>query len=220
MLVSSDTRRAFDLSRESPKTRERYGLPDRDDRSVGARKFGGLPHLGQSMLMARRLIEAGVRLVTVCTGRRADQAWDTHRQHYPLLKKSILPYADGAFSALLEDMEERGLLEETLVVAMGEFGRTPRLGQITSSAGADKAGRDHWPHCYTVFMAGGPICPGAVYGASDKFAAYPARDPVTPEDIIATIYHALGIDHETRFVDRFGQPHAVSLGEPIAKLFG
>jgi len=220
LLSSPRARNAFDVSRESPKTRERYGLPDRVDRSVKARKFGGLPHLGQCMLMARRLIEAGVRLVTVCTGRRSDQSWDTHRDHFPLLKRSILPYADRAFSALLEDMEQRGLLEETLVVAMGEFGRTPRLGQITSMAGADKAGRDHWPHCYTVFLAGGPICPGAIYGASDKIAAYPARDPVTPEDITATIYRALGIEPETRIRDQFGQPQSVSLGEPITALFG
>ncbi|MCH7728296.1 MAG: DUF1501 domain-containing protein, partial [Planctomycetes bacterium] len=150
LLGSPAARRAFDVRRESAKTRARYGLPDRVDRSVEARKFGGLPHLGQCMLMARRLIEAGVRLVTVCTGRRIDQTWDTHRDHFPLLKRSILPYVDRAFSALLEDMDERGLLDETLVVAMGEFGRTPKLGQITSGAGADKAGRDHWPDCYTV----------------------------------------------------------------------
>ena len=115
------------------------------------------------MLLARRLIESGVRLVTVCTGRRFDQAWDTHRQHFPLLKRSLLPYTDRAFSALLEDLHQRGLLETTLVVALGEFGRTPRLGQITSGAGADAAGRDHWPHCYTVLMAGGGIRGGAVH---------------------------------------------------------
>jgi uncharacterized protein (DUF1501 family) len=101
------------------------------------------------------LIEAGVRLVTVVTGRRIDQAWDTHRDHFPLLKQSLLPPFDRGFSALLEDMQERGLLDETLVVAMGEFGRTPKLGYVTSSAGAAKNGRDHWPHCYTVLFAGG-----------------------------------------------------------------
>ncbi|MGE5193150.1 MAG: DUF1501 domain-containing protein [Deltaproteobacteria bacterium] len=220
LLAGDETRKAFDLSREPAAVRERYGLPDRVDRSVEARKFGGLPHLGQCMLLARRLIEAGVRLVTVCTGRRIDQSWDTHRQHFPLLKKSLLPYADRAFSALLEDLAERGLLDETLVVAMGEFGRTPKLGQITSGAGADAAGRDHWPHCYTVLMAGGGICPGMVYGASDAFAAYPKSNAVTPEDIAATIYHALGIPPETVIYDSLDRPHVVALGTPIGELFG
>ena len=215
LLSSQTTRRAFDLERESDATRRRYGLPDREDRSVGARKFGGLPHLGQSMLLARRLIESGVRLVTVCTGRRYDQSWDTHRQHFPLLKRSLVPYADRAFSALLEDLEQRGMLEETLVVAMGEFGRTPRLGQITSGAGADRAGRDHWPHCYTVMFAGGPLKRGLVHGSSDSIGAYPASHPVTPEDIAATIYHALGVDLETRIRDQLGRPHTLVSGTPI-----
>jgi len=218
LLSSAETRRAFDLSRETPATRERYGLPDRADRSVEARQFGGLPHLGQCMLLARRLVEAGVRLVTVCTGRRFDQSWDTHRQHFPLLKRSLLPYADRAFSALLEDLAQRGLLEETLVVALGEFGRTPRLGQITSGAGADAAGRDHWPYCYTVLFAGAGIKPGIVHGASDRFAAYPKSNPVTPEDIAATIYQALGIPPETTFLDPFARPHAVAQGRAIREI--
>jgi hypothetical protein len=215
LLSSSSAHRAFDLHRESPKTRERYGLPDREDRSVPARKFGGLPHLGQCMLAARRLIEAGVRLVTVCTGRRIDQSWDGHREHFPLLKRSLLPYTDRAFSALLEDMDERGLLDETLVIAMGEFGRTPKMGQITSGAGATPAGRDHWPYCYSVLLAGAGIKAGTLHGASDQFAAYPARDPCTPEDIAATIYHILGIEAETRIYDQLHRPHSVALGEPI-----
>ncbi|HVU89133.1 MAG TPA: DUF1501 domain-containing protein [Pirellulales bacterium] len=220
LLSTSATRRAFDLEQEPARVRERYGLPDREDRSVEARKFGGLPHLGQCMLLARRLIESGVPLVTVCTGRRFDQAWDTHRQHFPLLKKSLLPYADRAFAALLADLAERGLLDSTLVVAMGEFGRTPKLGQITSGAGADARGRDHWPHCYTVLMAGGGIHAGAIYGSSDAHAAYPRSDAVTPEDIAATIYQALGIPPETQLVDPLGRPHAVALGRPINALFG
>lgn len=219
LLGSARTRRAFDLSQESSATRERYGLPDRVDRSVEARKFGGLPHLGQCLLMSRRLIEAGVRLVTVCSGRKYDQAWDTHRDHFPLLKKSLIPYLDRGFSALLEDLSERGLLQETLVVAMGEFGRTPKLGQITSGAGADAGGRDHWPHCYTVLLAGGGIRGGIVFGASDRFAAYPARNPVTPEDIAATIYQALGIPPESRILDSLNRPHTVALGNPIFDLF-
>ena len=218
LLSSNAAHRAFQLSEESPKTRERYGLPDRTDRSVEARKFGGLPHLGQCMLTARRLIEAGVRLVTVCTGRRIDQSWDTHRDHYPLLKRSLLPYTDRAFSALLEDLDERGLLDETLVVAMGEFGRTPRLGQITSGAGATPAGRDHWPHCYSVLMAGAGIQAGTLYGASDQHAAYPADSPCIPEDIAATIYHILGIPSETRIHDQLHRPHSVALGEVLTAL--
>ncbi|HVW01969.1 MAG TPA: DUF1501 domain-containing protein, partial [Planctomycetaceae bacterium] len=103
---------------------------------------------------------------------------------------------------------------------MGEFGRTPKLGQITSSAGADAAGRDHWPHCYTVLMAGGGIRGGAIVGASDRFAGYPERDPVTPEDVAATIYHALGIPPETRIYDALNRPHSVALGDPILSLFG
>ncbi len=220
LLATAKTRDAFDLSKEPVAVRERYGFPDRVDRSVEARKFGGLPHLGQCLLLTRRLIEAGVRLVTVCTGRRIDQTWDGHRQHFDLLRKSLLPYFDRAFSALLDDMSQRGMLEETLLVAMGEFGRTPKVGQITSSAGATPAGRDHWPHCYTVLMAGGGIRPGMVYGSSDEFAAYPASNPVTPEDIAATIYHALGIDPETRISDPLGRPHFVAIGEPILPLFG
>jgi hypothetical protein len=220
LLATSKAREAFDLHHEPEAVRIRYGLPDRVDRSVEARKFGGLPHLGQCLLLARRLIEAGVRLVTVCTGRRIDQTWDGHREHFALLRKSILPYFDRAFSALLEDLAARGLLAETLVVAMGEFGRTPRLGQVTSGAGATAAGRDHWPHCYTVLLGGAGIRGGAVYGASDAFAAYPAHNPATPEDIAATIYYALGIDPEMRIEDPFQRPHAVALGEPIVDLFG
>ena len=219
LLSTAEARRAFDLGREPDSVRERYGLPDRKDRSVEARKFGGLPHTGQCLLMARRLIEAGVRLVTVCSGRRIDQAWDTHRDHFPLLKKSLIPYTDQAFSALLQDMADRGLLDETLVVAMGEFGRTPKVGQITSSAGADKGGRDHWPNCYTVLMAGAGVRGGAVYGASDRHAAYPIENPVTPEDIAATIYWALGIDPDTQIRDQLSRPHAVALGKPITALF-
>ena len=132
------------------------------------------------------------------------------------MKRSILPYFDRGFSALIADLHERGLLDETLVVAVGEFGRTPRVGQITSDAGADKGGRDHWPHCYTALFAGGGMPAGAVYGASDGHAAHPSRDPVTPEDIAATVYKALGLDPETTFVhDTLNRPFALSTGTPI-----
>jgi hypothetical protein len=220
LIASPEARRAFDLSQEPAAVRERYGLDPTNKRNKEARQFGGLPHLGQCLLLARRLIEAGVRVVTVCTGARYDQSWDTHRQHFPLLRRSLLPMFDRGFSALLEDMHRRGLLDETLVVAMGEFGRTPKVGQITSSAGADKGGRDHWPHCYTVLFAGGGLPAGAIYGASDKDAAYPARDPVTPHDIAATVYQALGIAPETPIRDPFDRPHFLSTGMPIRALVG
>jgi hypothetical protein len=221
LIASPEARQAFDLSKEPQAVRERYGLDPSNPRKKEARQFGGLPHLGQSLLLTRRLIEAGVRLVTVCSGARYDQTWDTHRDHFPLLKRSILPMFDRGFSALLADLHERGLLDETLVVAMGEFGRTPKVGQITSSAGADKGGRDHWPHCYTVMFAGGGMPAGAIYGASDSHAAHPARDPVTPQDIAATIYHALGLDPATTFVhDALGRPYALSSGTPIKALVG
>ena len=135
MVTSPRVRQAFDLSREPARVRERYGFDHAADRSLEARQFGGLPHLGQTMLLARRLIEAGVRLVTVITGRHYDQAWDTHRNHHGLLRRSLCPMFDRATSALLEDLAVRGLLDETLVVLMGEFGRTPRLGYVTSSRG-------------------------------------------------------------------------------------
>ncbi|MGE0374169.1 MAG: DUF1501 domain-containing protein [Planctomycetaceae bacterium] len=218
LIQSPRTREAFDLSQEPAELRARYGLPFTDDRTREVRKFGGLPHLGQCCLLARRLIESGVRFVTLCTGRRIEQTWDGHRQHFDLLRKSILPYFDRAFSTLLADMHDRGLLEETLVVVMGEFGRTPKIGQVTSSAGATSAGRDHWPHCYTVMLGGAGIRGGYVHGSSDKEAAYPASNPVTPEDIAATIYHALGIDPSTTITDPLNRPHHLALGNPIAEV--
>jgi hypothetical protein len=218
LISSGEAVRAFDLSREPAAVRERYGLDPDNPRTKEARQFGGLPHLGQCLLLTRRLIEAGVRVVTVCTGARYDQAWDTHRQHFPLLKRSLLPMFDRGFSALLQDLHQRGLLDDTLVVAMGEFGRTPKVGQITSKAGADKGGRDHWPHCYTVLLAGGGLPAGAIFGASDAHAAYPARDAVTPPDITATIYRALGLDPDTTIRDPFGQPHVLCRGTPIRAL--
>ncbi len=220
ILGSSAVRLAFDLAQEKDSVRERYGFDLAADRKKLAREFGGVPHLGQSMLLARRLVEAGVRLVTVCAGRRYCQAWDTHRQHFPLMKKSLLPMTDRAFSALLDDLHQRGLLEETLVVAMGEFGRTPRVGQITSEAGADKGGRDHWPHCYTVLFAGAGITGGAVHGESDRHAAFPQKDPVGPEDIAATIYSVMGLDPAMEIRDHLDRPMPLALGRPIEGISG
>ena len=218
LIRSPHARRAFDLSQEPMHVRERYGMDRGSDRDLEARQFGGLPHLGQCLLLTRRLIEAGVRLVTVCTGRRLDQAWDTHRDHFPLLKRSLCPPFDQAFSALLEDMAQRGLLEETLVVGLGEFGRTPKLGYVTSGAGAAPDGRDHWPYCYTALFAGAGISGGALVGSSDRQGAFPSQDPVSPEDIAATIYAALGIDGATEIHDNLSRPHTLCPGRPIRAL--
>jgi hypothetical protein len=219
IIASPETRRAFDLSSEPAKLRERYGTDPGSDRGIEARKFGGLPHIGQTFLLARRLIEAGVRLVTVMTGRRIDQAWDTHRDHFGLMRKSLCPPFDGALSALIADMDTRGLLKETLVVVMGEFGRTPKIGFVTSGAGAAKNnGRDHWPYCYTVLFAGAGVPGGAIYGSSDRTAAYPSENPVGPEDIAATIYEALGIDLALELRDGQDKPYTLCTGKPIAAL--
>jgi len=221
LISSPEARRAFDLSEEPEWLRERYGRDPDNPRTKQARQFGGLPHLGQCALLARRLIESGVRVVTLCTGARYDQTWDTHRDHFPLLKRSILPMFDRAFSALIEDLHVRGLLDETLVVAMGEFGRTPKVGQITSDAGADANGRDHWPHCYSALFAGGGVPAGSILGASDRFGAEPAELPVTPQDVAATIYELMGIPHDTLLRDpKADRPHNLTDGEPIRPLLG
>ncbi len=219
VITSPETRRAFDLSSEPLRVRERYGKDPGTDRGLEARKFGGLPHIGQTFLLARRLVESGVRLVTVMTGRRIDQAWDTHRDHFGLMRKALCPPFDQALSALITDLHERGLLEETLVVLMGEFGRTPKIGDVTSGAGAAKNnGRDHWPYCYTVLFAGGGIPGGAIYGSSDRIAAYPRENPVGPEDVAATIYAAMGLDPQMELRDNLDRPYTLCSGEPIAAL--
>jgi hypothetical protein len=221
IITSPETRRAFDLGREPAAVRDRYGTDPGSDRSIEARKFGGLPHIGQTFLLARRLIEAGVRLVTVMTGRRIDQAWDTHRDHFGLMRKALCPPFDRALSALMSDMHARGLLKDTLVVVMGEFGRTPKIGQVTSGAGAAKDnGRDHWPYCYTVLFAGAGVPGGAVYGSSDQTAAYPKENPVTPEDVAATIYEAMGIDPALEIRDAQDKPYTLCTGTPIRAVLG
>jgi arylsulfatase A-like enzyme len=142
--------------------------------------------------------------------------WDTHNRNFIDLKTRLMPAADQAFSALLDDLEARGLLDETLVVWTGEFGRTPRVGQsVVGGAGAGRDGRDHWPHCFSTVMAGAGIRGGVVHGASDRWAAHPALDPVTPADVVATVYHALGVDPMTELRDALGRPQALCLGQPI-----
>jgi hypothetical protein len=195
LVTTPAARRAFDLSQENPRLRDRYGWSA----------------FGQGLLLARRLVEAGVGLVTV-NWARDDAFWDTHANNFRQLKTDLLPRFDLGFSALLSDLEDRGLLDDTLVICLGEFGRTPRINA--------QAGRDHWAACNTVVLAGGGIRGGQVHGASDRWAAVPASAPVTPEDLAATLYHALGIDPHTPIWDRLNRPLPLSSGNPLVSLFG
>jgi len=196
-LISSDAaRRAFDLSQESAMVRDRYGRNRH----------------GQSVLLARRLVEAGVRLVLVNDAEENGQnkVWDTHSNGFQTMR-SHLPQMDSALSSLLQDLQDRGLLESTLVVWMGEFGRSPRVDR--------NGGRDHWPDVYSLVMAGGGICGGYVHGSSDSHAAYPRENPVSPEEIHATIYRALGIPENTHLHDNVGRPMALYSARPIQGMF-
>ena len=197
LLRSEKVRQAFNLACEPAALRERYGRHK----------------LGQSLLLARRLVESGVRFVNVNDKVRNGQLenWDSHENNFGRLKTDLVPPADQGFSALIEDLDTRGLLDSTLVVAMGEFGRTPQINK--------SAGRDHWPDCYSVVLAGGGIRGGSIHGSSDKIGAYPATDPVTPGDLAATLFWRLGIDPTTEVRDLTGRPYRVADGEPIRKLF-
>jgi hypothetical protein len=196
-LASARARAAFDISKESPHLRDKYGR-----------------HIhGQCLLMARRLVEFGVALVTVNWHDDGQNFWDTHGENFHHLKNRLMPPADQGFAALLDDLSDRGLLDSTLVVWVGEFGRTPR----TTNGGT---GREHWPRCYSAALAGGGVQGGQVYGASDKWAAYPARDPVSPDDLGATILHALGIDPQQQLRDALGRAMPINNGQPLTKLFG
>ena len=142
--------------------------------------------------------------------------WDTHNRNFIDLKTRLCPPADQAFSALLEDLQERGLLDETLVVWTGEMGRTPRVGQsVPGGAGAGRDGRDHWASVFTTVLAGGGIRGGVVHGSSDRYAAYPASNPTTPADLAATVYHCLGVDPHLTIYDRLGRPFELCEGTPI-----
>jgi hypothetical protein len=196
-LVSAEARAVFEIEREDPRLRDRYGR-----------------HIhGQCLLLARRLIEVGVGLVTVNWHDDGQNFWDTHGDNFNHLKNRLMPPADQAFSALLDDLDCRGLLDETLVVWVGEFGRTPRITKANS-------GREHWPHCYSAVLAGAGVRGGSVYGASDKWAAHPASDPVSPDDLGATILHALGVDPSTMVEDALNRPMRINEGTPVLRVFG
>ena len=193
LLGSTATSDAFDLDREPRKVRDSYGSAP----------------FAQNCLLARRLVEAGVPLVTLYSFGNRD--WDTHGNNFKDLKNTLLPPTDRGVSALLTDLDARGLLDETLVIWMGDMGRTPRVNK--------GAGRDHWSFCYSVVMAGGGIRGAQVYGSSDRSAAYPSTNPVSPADIAATIFHCLGIDTRAHMTDQQGRPLVVSSGMPIRALF-
>jgi hypothetical protein len=197
LLHSAEVRRAFHLASEDPRLRDRYGRTT----------------LGQSVLLARRLVEAGVRFVTVHDGQHNGQLanWDAHENVFGRLKNDLLPPADRALCALIHDLGSRGLLDETLVVVMGEFGRTPKIN--------GNAGRDHWPHCYSVLLAGGGIKGGICFGSSDRFGAYADSDPVSPADLAATLFWRFGIDPARELVDLTRRPYKLAEGRPLEQLF-
>ena len=187
LLLSGKVARAFDLKSEDPRLRDRYGR-----------------HMyGQSLLLARRLVAAGVPVVQVNMGRV--QTWDTHSANFKSLKDRLLPPTDQGVAALLDDLEVQGLLDETLVVVTGEFGRTPRIGSSTGNANT-RDGRDHWAAVFSAVFAGAGVRGGQTIGQSDQMGAYPASRPYTPADLAATIYRALGIDPDHEVRDRLGRP--------------
>jgi Protein of unknown function (DUF1501) len=197
LLHSAEVRRAFQLAPEDPRLRDRYGRTT----------------LGQSVLLARRLVQAGVRFVTVHDGQHNGQLanWDAHENVFGRLKNDLLPPADQAVAALIDDLSSRGLLDETLVIVMGEFGRTPKINGT--------AGRDHWPNCYSILLAGGGVRGEVVFGASDKFGAYPDSDPVSPADLAATLFWRFGIDPAREIIDLTNRPYKLADGQPLKMLF-
>jgi uncharacterized protein (DUF1501 family) len=213
LLESKVVREALDVEKEDRRTRDRYGWSD-GPVSVpgnGAEKGYARNMRGQNLLVARRFVEAGVPFINVYDFKQQGQNWDAHADNFKQHKNYLLPPAECALAALIEDLDERGLLDTTLVVAMGEFGRTPKINK--------QAGRDHWPDCYSILLAGGGIKSGHVHGASDKIGARVDRDPMTPGDLAATIFWAFGIDPETVIHDQSQRPHPVARGKPVLDLF-
>ncbi len=218
LLDSAALLRALGFNQEPAAIRDRYGYGPAP-LAVGAGGGGGngaeLAYArqmrGQNLLLARRLVEAGIPFVNVYDCRQQGQNWDAHFQVFNQHKTHLLPLADQSLSALIEDLDQRGLLDSTLIVAMGEFGRTP---QINGSGG-----RDHWPDCYTVLLAGGGVKGGFIHGSSDRIGAYPATDPVTPADLAATIFWRFGIDPASEVHDLTGRPWRIADGQPVTQVF-
>ncbi len=207
LVVSGRAREAFDLTREPEKLRERYGRNT----------------FGQCCLLARRLVEAGTRFVEVNWPKVANSdnhSWDTHAGLSYRIKNQAAPLLDAGLSTLLEDLDERGLLSETLVVAVGEFGRAPQRGVSTSGNENQDDGRDHWPYCYTAVIAGAGVKRGFVWGKSDKTASAPIENPVHPCDLLATIYYSLGIDPATIVYNHLNQPRELVKGEIVHGILG
>jgi hypothetical protein len=193
MLSSGTTARAFQIDLEPGSVRESYG------RNI----------YGQSVLLARRLIEAGTRVVTMSWAPDANATWDTHGDNFNRLRNTLLPQFDAAASSLISELAERGMLERTVVAVLGDFGRTPRIN--------DNAGRDHWNACYSILLAGGGFKEGLVFGESDRTGATPVDRPLSPADIIATVYHLLGVSPETSIYDALGRPHPLVPGGRIMR---
>lgn len=200
LLASQDIRRALDVTKADDKTQERYGKNS----------------FGWSLLMAYRLVESGVNLVQVNLGN--NEAWDTHGQAFTRLRDKLLPPTDRALSALLDDLHQNGLLDSTMIVMGGEFGRTPKISGLPDSY--TEPGRDHWGAVQTLFFAGGGVRGGNVIGSSDKIAAYPATNPQSPENMAASIYHALGIPETAAWRDDLDRPHHIYHGQSIPGLLG
>ncbi len=206
LITSGRARNAFDLSQESEQTRESYGRNT----------------FGQSCLLARRLVEAGTRVVEVIWPKVANSdnhSWDQHVQLSKRMKDQSAPMFDTGISGLIEDLDQRGMLEDTLLVVVGEFGRSPQRGVSTSGNANDADGRDHWPYCYTGLIAGAGIKRGLVYGESDKTASAPLENPVHPSELLATIYHSFGIDPETMVLNHLQQPRELVKAHAITEWF-
>jgi hypothetical protein len=206
LIVSGRARQAFDLESETAAMRDRYGRNT----------------FGQSCLLARRLVEAGTRVVEVIWPKVANSdnhSWDHHKDLTKRMKTQSGPMLDAGLSALFEDLDERGMLDETMVVAIGEFGRSPEKGVSTSGNNNSADGRDHWPYCYTSVVGGAGIKRGYVLGESDKTGSAPLEDPVHPTEILATVYHSLGIDPETIVYNHLKQPRELVKAQAVGKLF-
>lgn len=209
LVISGRARKAFNLEEEPKEMRDRYGRHT----------------FGQSCLLARRLIEAGTRVVqvnwpAVANGNPEQDAFDTHASNFGPLKNLHCPKLDSAVPALISDLDSRGLLKETIVLVIGEFGRSPKMGVSTSGNQNSAKGRDHWPYCYTGLIAGAGIQRGAVYGKSDATGSSPAENPVHPIELLATVYHAMGIDPHTMVNNHLGQPRELVQAQPVLPLFG